>query len=163
MTDNEQPTPLSDDAVAFLEANNVNIEGGPSPNEGPKRHVETERFIPDRNMLHTGYAIEFEPREVPSQKGYNDSLAVRLCRLEDGRRLTWWVGNSIEQERLTDAIGQWREAGGNYPFEVQFVRDQPTSRNGRQYNRLTINSTGSNIELPAVPEDQWTEVTEDSE
>ena len=83
----------------------------------------------------------------------------------DGRRYTWWVSNTFEQERLQKTIDGSVSNGGSYPLEVEFVRHRKTSKNGNEYNVLSIQVTnsGEDVTLPDVPEDQLEEYTPSDE
>ena len=148
------PVPLTDEAAAFVSRREAEV----AENAGPRRFVDTERFIAEQGSLYTNIAIVREPNyDIPSQKGFGPSTAVELARLDDGRRLTWWVSNQYEQEQLKRIVDGAIANEGAYPLEVQFVRHKKVSKNGNEYNKLTIEviSNGEDVEVPDVPEDQW--------
>ena len=150
------PVPLTDEAAAFVSRKESEVADG----AGPRRFVETERFVAEQGSLYTNLAIVKEPNyDIPSQKGYGPSSAVELARLDDGRRLTWWVSNTFEQEQLKRTIDGAIANDASYPLEVQFVRHKKMSKNGNEYNKLSIEvvNNGDAVELPAVPDDQWIE------
>ena len=154
------PVPLTDEAAAFVSRK----EAEAADNAGPRRYVDTERFVAEQGSLYTNLAIVKEPNyDIPSQKGYGPSSAVELARLDDGRRLTWWVSNQFEQEQLKRTIDGAIANDASYPLEVQFVRHKKVSKNGNEYNKLTIEviNSGDTVEVPAVPDDQWTEVSDE--
>ena len=104
------------------------------------------------------------PMNIPSQKGYGPSTAVEIARLDDGRRFTWWVSNTYEQEQLKRTIDSSAENGLAFPLEVAFVRHKKMSKNGNQYNKLTIEviNNGESVDVPTVPDDQWGEPQADN-
>ena len=151
------PVPLTDEALAFVSR----LEGERS--EQPRRYVNTDRFNAEQGVLYTNIAIVRTPNyDIESKKGYNPSTAVELARLDDGRRLTWWVSNQYEQEHLKRAIDNASENGLAFPLEIQFVRHKKMSKNGNEYNRLDLEivNSGETVDVPAVPDDQWSEQDE---
>tara|TARA_R110000765_G_scaffold57935_3_gene113218 strand:- start:755 stop:1252 length:498 start_codon:yes stop_codon:yes gene_type:complete len=150
------PVPLTDEAAAFVSRMEAEVEN----NTGQKRFVETDRFVAEQGSLYTNLAIVKEPNyDIPSQKGFGPSSAVELARLDNGRRLTWWVSNTFEQEQLKKTIDGAIANDASYPLEVQFVRMKKVAKeSGNEYNKLQIEvvNNGDAVELPAVPDDQWT-------
>ena len=129
--------------------------------------VVTERFNAELGQYYNNLAIVRTPNyDIPSQKGYNDSTAVTLARLDDGRRMTWWVSNTFEQERLRKTVDGAIANGASFPLEVEFVRHKKMSKAGNEYNALVLQivNTGDAVEVPPVPEDQLEAVeAEDAE
>ena len=152
------PVPLTDEAEAFVSRLEAEVA------EKPRRFVSTDRFNAEQGTLYQNFAIVRTPNyDIPSQKGYGPSTAVEIANLDDGRRLTWWVSNQYEQEHLKRAVDVAEENGLSFPLEIQFVRHKKVSKNGNEYNKLTIEviNSGEDVEVPAVPEDQWTEVSDE--
>jgi len=150
---NNEPIVLTDEASAFLER----VEADRAANDSPKFRVNTERFTAEQGHYYSNYAIVRTPNyEIPSQKGFGPSTAVTIADLGDGRRYTWWVSNTFEQERLQKTLENAISNGQSYPFEVEFVRHKKMSKNGNEYNVLSIavTNSGDDVTLPAVPEDQ---------
>jgi len=148
------PVPLTDEAAAFV----GRIEADVS--DQPRRFVVTDRFTAEQGTLYQGYAIVRTPNyDIPSKMGYGPSTAVELARLDDGRRVTLWVSNQYEQEHLKRLIDTAAEDGKAFPLEINFVRHKKVSKNGNEYNKLTIEliNSGDSVEVPAVPDDQWGE------
>jgi hypothetical protein len=157
-----EPVVLTDEASAFLER----VEADRAANAGPRMRVNTERFTAEQGHYYNNLAIVRTPNyDIPSQKGFGPSTAVTLADLGDGRRYTWWVSNTFEQERLQKTIDGSVSNGGSYPLEVEFVRHRKTSKNGNEYNVLSIQVTnsGEDVTLPDVPEDQLEEYTPSDE
>jgi len=153
------PTPLTDEADAFVNRLEAQVA------DTPRRYVVTDRFVAEQGTLYQGYAIVRTPKyDIPSQKGYGPSTAVEIARLDDGRRFTWWVSNTFEQEQLKRTIDSSAENGLDFPLEVAFVRHQKMSKNGNQYNKLTIEviNNGESVDVPTVPDDQWGEPQADN-
>ena len=69
------------------------------------------------------------------------------------------VSNTFEQERLVKTIDATIANGGSYPMAIEFVRHKKMSKNGNEYNVLSIAITdsGDAVNLPQVPEDQLEE------
>jgi len=148
---NAEPVVMTDEASAFLER----MES--QKTSRPQMRVVTERFNAELGQLYNNLAIVRTPNyDIPSQKGYNDSTAVTLARLDDGRRMTWWVSNTFEQERLKKTIDGAITDGANFPLEIEFVRHKKMSKAGNEYNALVLQivNTGDSVEVPPVPEDQ---------
>tara|TARA_R100000152_G_C6750371_1_gene174004 strand:- start:313 stop:819 length:507 start_codon:yes stop_codon:yes gene_type:complete len=152
---NAEPVVMTDEATAFLER----VEAQKS--DRPQMRVVTDRFDAEMGHYYNNLAIVRTPNyDIPSQKGYNDSTAVTLARLDDGRRLTWWVSNTFEQERLKKSVDAAIGNGASFPLEIEFVRHKKMSKAGNEYNVLSlqITNTGEAVEVPPVPEDQLQEV-----
>tara|TARA_B100000073_G_scaffold62805_1_gene46467 strand:+ start:245 stop:748 length:504 start_codon:yes stop_codon:yes gene_type:complete len=160
---NAEPIVLTDEASAFLER----VEADRAANAGPRFRVNTDRFTAEQGHYYSNLAIVRTPNyDIPSQKGYGPSTAVTIADLSDGRRFTWWVSNTFEQERLQKTIENTISNGGSFPMEVEFVRHKKMSKNGNEYNVLSIAviNSGDDVTLPDVPEDQLEEWTpEDDE
>ena len=158
--ENTPPTPLTDEAEAFISRLEAQVA------DTPRRYVVTDRFVAESGTLYQGFAIVRTPNyDIPSQKGFGPSTAVEIARLDDGRRFTWWVSNQYEQEHLKRTIDVSAEKGLDFPLEVQFVRHKKVSKNGNEYNKLTIeviNNGESVDDVPAVPDDQWGEPQADN-
>jgi hypothetical protein len=153
---NTEPIVLTDEATAFLDR----VEADRAANAGPKFRVNTDRFTAEQGHYYSNFAIVRTPNyEIPSQKGYGPSTAVTIADLSDGRRYTWWVSNTFEQERLQKTLENAVSNGDSYPFAVEFVRHKKMSKNGNEYNVLSIAITdsGDAVNLPQVPEDQLEE------
>ena len=100
---------MTDEAECFLER----MESQKSSR--PQMRVVTERFNAELGQYYNNLAIVRTPNyDIPSQKGYNDSTAVTLARLDDGRRMTWWVSNTFEQERLKKTVDGAIADGTNF-------------------------------------------------
>ena len=92
-----EPVVLTDEASAFLER----VEADRAANAGPRMRVNTDRFTAEQGHYYNNLAIVRTPNyDIPSQKGFGPSTAVTLADLGDGRRYTWWVSNTFEQETL---------------------------------------------------------------
>ena len=158
-----EPIVLTDEASAFLDR----VEADRAANAGPRFRVNTDRFTAEQGHYYSNFAIVRTPNyDIPSQKGYGPSTAVTIADLGDGRRYTWWVSNTFEQERLVKTLDNAISNGQSYPFEVEFVRHKKMSKNGNEYNVLSIGITnsGDDVALPDVPEDQLEEwIPEDDE
>ena len=157
---NAEPVVMTDEANAFLERMET------EKSSRPQTRVVTERFNAELGQYYNNLAIVRTPNyDIPSQKGYNDSTAVTLARLDDGRRMTWWVSNTFEQERLKKTVEGAIANGASFPLEVEFVRHKKMSKGGNEYNALVLQiiNTGDAVEVPAVPADQLEEVPADSD
>jgi len=157
---NTEPVVLTDAATAFLER----VEATRAESSGPRFKVNTDRFTANMGEFYSNMAIVRTPNyDIPSTKGFGPSTAVTLASLDDGRRYTWWVSNTFEQERLQKTVDNAIENGANYPLSVEFVRHKKMSKNGNEYNVLTIQvvASGEDVALPAVPEDQKEEWVDD--
>jgi len=156
---NAEPVVMTDEATAFLER----MES--EKTSRPQMRVVTERFNAEMGQYYSNLAIVRTPNyDIPSQKGFNDSTAVTLARLDDGRRLTWWVSNTFEQERLKNTVEKAITNGASFPLEVEFVRHKKMSKAGNEYNALVLQivNTGDSVEVPPVPADQLEKVEADA-
>ncbi len=156
-----EPVVLTDEASAFLER----VEADRANNSGPRFRVNTDRFTAEQGHYYNNLAIVRSPNyDIPSTKGFGPSTAVTIADLSDGRRHTWWVSNTFEQERLVKTIDATIANGGSYPMAIEFVRHKKMSKNGNEYNVLSIQvvDSGDSVNLPDVPEDQLEAYTEDS-
>ena len=104
--------------------------------------------------MYTGYILEGYTDGIEGQ--YGESTAVRMVEPEAGRRVTLWL-TGYEQEHLKSAITRWCEDGESYPMEVKFLRHKVPSKNGRMYNRFSVQllTSGDTVVIPPVPEDQY--------
>ena len=76
------------------------------------------------------------------------------------------LGPGKDMASLQKTIENTISNGGSFPMEVEFVRHKKMSKNGNEYNVLSIAviNSGDDVTLPDVPEDQLEEWTpEDDE
>tara|TARA_R110002167_G_scaffold201342_2_gene404946 strand:- start:1651 stop:2133 length:483 start_codon:yes stop_codon:yes gene_type:complete len=147
-----------------IEAFLAEIETEQQANKGERTYIsrDTLKAIIDEDSgyseMYEGYILEGFTEGIEGQYGL--STAVRLIAPLDGRRVTLWL-QGYEQEHLKNFIQTSLDGNASYPMEIKFVRHKVDGKNGRRYNRFSVQllSSGEDVVLPPIPEDQMASPT----